>query len=132
MAEQRVDKAIHQARFLEVFINTASVKVAAKAAGITRNAHYQWLDYDEDYVKAYAKAKTKSMGVLLDEAIRRGVDGVVEPVYHKGRVVGRVRKYSDTCLMGVLKAKDPDFRDSLNVSGEIGIKRLLGIDEGEV
>lgn len=117
MAVERVDKAVHQARFLEVFVNTASVKDSAKAAGISRNAHYNWLDYDEDYAKAFKIAENRSRRVFLDEAVRRGVSGVDEPVYHKGRVVGRIRKYSDSCLLAVLKAKDPDFRDSLKLTG---------------
>lgn len=58
------------------------------------------------------------MGVvsLEAEARRRAMDGVDEPVYHKGEVVGHVRKYSDTLLIFLLKAHRPHkYRDNYKI-----------------
>ena len=59
--------------------------------------------------------------VLIDEATRRAVDGVEEPVdFYKGKAGGTVNRYSDNLLMFLIKAKRPEYRDSSRVT--------LGID----
>jgi hypothetical protein len=46
--------------------------------------------------------------VLEAECRRRGRDGVEDPVYYQGAVVGYHRRYSDACLLALLKAHRPD------------------------
>jgi hypothetical protein len=65
------------------------------------------------------------MGVdaLEEEALRRGVEGVLEPVWYNGEIVGHRRKYSDNLLMFMLKGRRPEtFRDNASVehSGQGG------------
>ena len=45
--------------------------------------------------------------VLEDEAVRRAKEGVEEPVYQGGKLVGHVQKYSDTLLIFLLKGAKP-------------------------
>jgi hypothetical protein len=42
------------------------------------------------------------------EARRRAIDGVEEPVFHRGKVVGHVNKFSDSLLTKLLEASDPE------------------------
>ena len=37
--------------------------------------------------------------------MRRAKDGVPEPVFHQGRVVGETRRFSDTLAMFILKSR---------------------------
>lgn len=41
------------------------------------------------------------------EAFRRGVKGTEKPVFHQGVECGRIREYSDTLLITLLKANRP-------------------------
>ncbi len=58
--------------------------------------------------------------VLEQEARRRAVEGVSEPVYYMGAEVGSVQKYSDTLMCLLLKGHKPQKyreRTDLNVTG---------------
>jgi hypothetical protein len=55
---------------------------------------------------------------LESEARRRAVDGVDEPVFHKGRICGTVRKYSDALLMFLLRGNAPEkYKEGVTVGG---------------
>jgi hypothetical protein len=45
---------------------------------------------------------------LEGEMMRRARDGVLEPVYQKGELVGHVRKYSDVLAIVLAKAHAPE------------------------
>jgi len=53
------------------------------------------------------------------ELHRRAVDGVVEDIYHNGRVVGQKVVASDRLLLALAKAHDPKFRDHLQVDATV-------------
>jgi hypothetical protein len=49
---------------------------------------------------------------LEDEAVRRGREGHLRPVFHQGKEIGAIREYSDTLLIFMLKARRPaKFRE---------------------
>ena len=57
------------------------------------------------------------------EARRRAVEGVERIVYHKGVECGRVREYSDTLLMFLLRSHRPQkYRDNTKVQTEACVK----------
>lgn len=99
-------------KFLRAFAETGKEIDACQAAGFTRYEFIQWKNRDEDFGKQVEEAKACIASILRDEAYRRAVLGVDEPIYQQGMEVGRVRKYSDTLLSQLLKANDPAFRDS--------------------
>jgi hypothetical protein len=45
--------------------------------------------------------------MLEFEARRRAVDGWLEPVFHKGEVIGHIHRYSDGLLLRLLAAHLP-------------------------
>ena len=47
-------------------------------------------------------------GQIHDEAVRRAVEGWLEPVFYQGRQCGIVRRYSDSLLMLLLELKMPE------------------------
>lgn len=98
--------------FLDRFREFASISRAAKAAKVERNEHYRWLKSDPKYAAAFDEAQDVAAQALEDEAIRRGKDGVDEPVYQGGQKVGTIRRYSDTLLIFLLKGMRPaKYRD---------------------
>ena len=54
---------------------------------------------------AWDEALERGLDALEDEIMRRAKDGVGEPIYYRGAVVGETRRYSDTLAMFILKSK---------------------------
>jgi hypothetical protein len=44
-------------------------------------------------------------------AVKRAVEGWLEPVFFKGRQCGWVRKYDHSLLMFLIRKRDPSYRD---------------------
>jgi hypothetical protein len=105
-----------QQSFLAAFVATASITKAAEAAKIHRQRHYTWLEDDPHYPALFEHAKTEASQSLEDEAVRRAHEGVLEPVFYKGKPAGVVRVYSDGLLQTLLKGWLPEkYRDRANV-----------------
>lgn len=101
-------KKEQQEAFLAAFMECANVSLAAKKAKINRSTHYICWMKDEKYAKRFEEILPVAVGVLEDEAIRRAVDGVKKPIFHKGEIVGHVKEYSDTLMIVLLKAHAPN------------------------
>jgi hypothetical protein len=113
--------------FLAAYSECGIVKAAAKAAGISRELHYEWLMLDPAYVELFGKANEMAGDALEDEARRRAHLGTREVVLYQGDVVmvdGKPlykRKYSDTLMLAMLKAHRPErFKDKTEVTGKDG------------
>jgi hypothetical protein len=89
--------------FLAELRGGRSPSMAAKVAGIDRSTAYLWRRTDEEFRKQWADAVEEGIDLLEDEAKRRGIEGVLKPVYYMGEVVGEVREYSDALLALLLK-----------------------------
>lgn len=110
-----------QVLFLAAFAEVGTITHAALAAGVDRQTHYNWLEADEAYAKAFVDAEGMAADTLEHEARRRACDGVDEPVFYEGKKVATVRKYSDTLLIFLLKGARPEkFRDRHELSGPGG------------
>ena len=144
--------------FLKAFATCGSITKAAKAAGVDRGQHYEWLKEREGYAADFAEAANQAAQVLEDEAVRRAYEGVFEPnvwqgsfVYpektgkdgtvHVGKKPLGVVKYSDTLLQFLLKGLRPErYRDrvSAEVTGKDGgpipleDKRLATLTDDEL
>ena len=90
--------------FLRAFRESGSITHAALAAKVSRRQHYNWLK-DEQYVKFFDDAKEEAADLLEEEARRRAVDGIQQPVYYKGEQIGTRLVYSDTLLIFLLKVR---------------------------
>jgi AcrR family transcriptional regulator len=112
MAELTDKMARKRAKLLTAFGEGLSVAAAAKRAGVGRSTAYEWRSADADFAKAWDEAIEAGTDVLEDEAVRRAVEGTDEPVFYQGMVCGAVRRYSDTLLIFMLKARRPEkFKD---------------------
>jgi hypothetical protein len=97
--------------FLVAYAETGSIPQACEACKIHRSSEWLWRS-DAAFVEAKAVAWQLAAEKLEAEAFRRAHDGVEEPVYQGGAEVGRVRKYSDTLLIFLLKGAKPNtYRD---------------------
>lgn len=103
--------------FLLSLSECGNVTQAAKDAGISRMTAYRHRERDAEFAEAWDDAVEEGTDALEAEARRRAMQGVEEPVYYKGYVVGHVQKFSDTLLIFLLKAYRPEtFRDNFDLS----------------
>lgn len=80
--------------FLIEYEGRGSLTAAAKAAGIVRRTHYDWLEKDPQYAKSFESAKGRALDSLETEAWDRAFEG------------------SDLLLIFLLKANNPaKYRD---------------------
>ena len=80
---------------------------------MSRTTVFVWRRDDEQFAADYAQAIGESEIVLESEATRRAVEGVDEPIYQSGMLVGYKRRYSDLLLIFLLKATNPQkYRDT--------------------
>ena len=123
-----LSKSKHPKRdaFLAAYEEVGTVTHAAELAGVSRNAHYMWMQDDPEYTEKFREAEKQACDRLEQEVRRRAVEGVLEPVFYQGQECGTVRKYSDTLLIFATKGALPQkYRE--NVSME-----LTGADGGPV
>lgn len=110
---------------LAALAKTGNVTQAARAAKVGRATHYEWLAEDPEYASAAAGAMEEAADLLEAEAQRRAVTGVLEPVFHQGKKVATVRKYSDTLLIFLLKGAKPEkYKERTELSGRLDLSRL--------
>lgn len=107
-----------QKRFLEALSDTGSVITAATVAGTSRTRVYELRKVDPAFSAAWAEAEEIAVDRLEDEARRRAVEGVPEPLVSAGKLVRddngqpiTVRRHSDSLLMALIKAHRPPRRE---------------------
>lgn len=86
---------------------SGNVAEAARLVGIGRRTLYAWRAEDPAFAAACDEARQAYVDALETEADRRGVEGVIRPVFYKGEQVAEVREYSDTLLIFRLKGERP-------------------------
>ncbi len=114
-------------QFLERLAATGNVTGCAEAFGLARPTLYRHRKEDSEFAESWDEAIELAVEVLEDEARRRGVEGVEEPVFYKGEICGTVRKYSDTLLIVLLKAHRPEkYRELVDHrhSGNVTLQHL--------
>ncbi len=88
--------------FLAALAETANVLKSSEIAKIARRTAYDWKSADSEFADAWERALDIGTDALEDEAVRRAVEGIDEPVFYRGKSCGVVRKYSDTLLIFLL------------------------------
>ncbi len=127
-------KRTRQLAFLRAFRACGIITRAAKAVGIDRTTHYDWLADDPQYRDEFALAITQAGPAVEEEIFRRAMDGFDEPVFHQGKQCGVIRKFSDTLLIFAAKRVMPDkYRETVEHMGEVTVtKRIVGVALEEI
>jgi hypothetical protein len=107
-----------QKRFLKELSKTGSVSTAAVLARTSRTRVYELRKADPAFAIAWQEAEEIAAERLEDEAKRRAVEGVPEPLVSAGKLVRdddgqpiMVRRYSDRLLAELLRARRPPPRE---------------------
>lgn len=114
--------------FLRVLSKTSSPTKAARIAGVHRTGMYRLRDKNRDFARLWKRAMKYRAELLEDEAIRRAVEGVEEPVFYMGAICGYKRNYSDSLLSKLLEGNMPEkYRQNhkVEVEGNLGVATLV-------
>lgn len=113
MAHNPTAKAARSAALASLQV-AGNMSEAARAAGVDRGTLYEWRQADKAFDEACKRACEVAWDRAEREAYRRAVEGWEEPVYQGGVQVGVTRRYSDTMLQSVLRAKRAkEWRESM-------------------
>ncbi len=110
-----------QRAFLAAFRETGNVRLACEIANVGRSSHYRWLEEHPAYRETFDLAKLQAADILEQEAYRRAVEGIEEPIgWYRGVAGGTVRRYSDVLLMFLLKGLLPErYRERRDLRGSL-------------
>lgn len=101
---------------------------AAKAAGISSVITWVWRQDNKLFQDAYDTAMKIAAEFHEDEMFRRASEGVLEPVFQGGQLVGSIRRFSDGLLQFALKGAMPTkYRDNVKVehAGQVDVVQRL-------
>lgn len=116
-----------QAYFLELCL-TRGPRLAENAylAGVCPMTERNHRKNDEEYAEAFAAMQDIWRGRVEEEVIRRGIEGYDEPVFFAGKKAGTIRKFSDNCLLALMRRYDPAYRESgAGVNIDVGAAGVL-------
>lgn len=120
MAQQTASVS-NKAAFLEHYAHTGNIAAACRLSGIGRRTVYHWIEEDETFKPLFEESKLDASDSLEHEARRRALVGVERPVYQGGKQVGKIREFSDTLLIFLLKGAKPDkYRERFEHTGKDG------------
>jgi len=89
-------------RFIEVFAVTGNVRLAATAAGVSRDAPYKRAQVDASFARDWLQAREDAVDMLEAEARRRAMSS------------------SDSLLIFLLKSLRPEtFRDRVDITVDL-------------
>ncbi len=112
----------HWVRFIDVLAATGSVSMAARHAGVT----VQKVSKRRERYPVFASHVLGALeyfnsAVLEHAAVIRAVDGIDEPVFHNGMIVGHKRRYSDALMAKLLEGNYPTkYRQRTELTGKDG------------
>lgn len=119
--------------FLAHLAETGILTDASEAAGIDRSNVWRRRHSDPEFAKACDEALDMAADKLEREARRRAIEGVEEPVYQGGQLVGTRTVYSDTLLALLLKGRRKKvFAERIEQTGADGgpVKQAIVVATG--
>ena len=118
MASHRFDTHAKDT-FVENLRITGEPAAAAEACGFSLTTVQNHGRRDEEFARAVFEALQSYRATIASEIHRRAIEGVDEPVYQGGKLVGKKRRYSDALLLAHAKRHMPDeYGDKKTITHE--------------
>lgn len=96
-------------RFLEALSHNGNISMSARMIGMSRSTVLKFAQKNPSFRVAMNEAIEEAQDFALGELLRRGVRGWDEPVWYRGKEVGSIRRYSDSCLIRYVQAFCPEL-----------------------
>ncbi len=127
-----------QRDFIEAFYETSTIAAAASSIGCTRQAHHDvWMAKNETgeyayplYAQIFHSARSALIEIAESALWKRGVKGVIEPVFWRGKKTDHtLTKFDTTALIFWLKGNCPEkYKERFEHTGRDGGPMTLTID----
>jgi hypothetical protein len=114
--------------FLRVLEKSGLLSRAAETAGLDIGRVRRRMQKDPRFCELIDMAIAYRREIIVDEAMRRAVHGIDEPIYYMGAICGYKRVYSDSLLSKLMEGYDPEkFRANhkVTVEGNIGVATMI-------
>lgn len=95
--------------WLKAFKEMGTIGGACEAVDVSRTQIQVWRKEDSEFAIKYKEANVHITELLERSALTRAITGVEEPIYQGGKLVGKVRKLSDTLTIFLLKSRDKKY-----------------------
>jgi len=125
LAPRRKDRVVPSPEILERFLSlvetTGLICLPALEVGLSYRTINQLMRRVPEFGAAVEEAQEAYADRLEEKALRVGDPdrGWLEPVYHKGDVVGQVRRFSERMMELTLKKHRPEYRDKLSIDATV-------------
>jgi len=96
-------------RFLEALSHNGNISMSARMIGMSRSTILKFAQTNPSFRVVMNEAIEEVKDFALGELLRRGVRGWDEPVWYRGKEVGSIRRYSDSCLIRYVQAHLSEF-----------------------
>lgn len=120
-------------KFLYQYATTGSIRLACEYADISRQRLDQIKKEDPDFVVMMQYAKDDYNDSIEQEIVRRGKEGIDEPLVHQGYLTGQyIKRYSDQLLLAKAKAEMAKYRENNQNTVNVNIAEnqvVLGFDK---
>lgn len=127
-AQARTDK--RKQLCIQTLATTGNVTTACTAAGWARSTYYHHQKADKAFKALTEEALEVAIDLLEQHARNLAIQGVEEPIYQGGILVGSKTKYSERMVEILLKAHRPDkYRDNMKLEAAVtgGVLVVPGI-----
>jgi hypothetical protein len=98
-------------QFLLFLSRSGQLVSSAAQAGVSSQTVRNHREADPEFDTLVEDAISRYRDSVDAEIKRRGIDGIEEPVFYQGVVVGWLRRYSDALALAHAKAHDPRYRE---------------------
>jgi hypothetical protein len=95
-------------RFLSALSASCSFVRAAKAAKISYNTFKLHQKNDPEFARQVAEAEEQAVELLHAQCFKAALEGILEPVYFEGKIVGHTRKFESRMAIELLRAHMPN------------------------
>lgn len=107
---------VHWCRFIDIVAASGSLSFAAKQVGKSmKKVQDRRERFPEFATHVQAALDYFNSAVLERAAFVRAIDGVIEPVFNKGVVVGYVRRFSDALMNKLLEGNLDKYKNRIDV-----------------
>jgi predicted DNA-binding protein YlxM (UPF0122 family) len=121
--------------FFSLLGETYSVRESCRKSGISLQTAYNYRNRDSEFAERWEEALLCAKHRMEEEIFRRGAYGWDEPVWYKGKVVGKVRKHSDNCAFKWLEGNWPEKygrQQHINLTSDDGTMTPVHVTAGDV
>jgi hypothetical protein len=118
-------------RFLDHLAHKGNVRAACWRVGLSREAAYRLRRRDPLLARGWAAAMVKAHDAGVEVLADRAIDGVEEPIYHRGELVGTRRRYDSRLLLAHIARLDKMLEDEAALADAGRFDELLARIAGD-